>query len=222
MAEQGEFERTLRQLVGDQVNVGLATVVAPVPNPFNPLLTPLVQVLLQPGSILAEVRLVSVGQGPGQGLFFPVTPGAEVLVLYPEGRPDDGVALYGLSSGANVAPLPTDGAGAVLMSLLGVVIRSGSGLPASAIVKGDLLTGGPPGLAPPTGGLATWILALEVFLQALAISVPTAAGAVAAFNGSTGATPATPSPFAAALLVSANPATAGGPPHASLLNKVTD
>ena len=102
--------------------------------------------------------VVQIGHGPGpQGLFFQVVPGAEVLVLYPDGDPDAGVALAGLSSGANVAPLPSDGSGAILMALLGVTIRSASGLPASPFVKGDLLTGGPPGAAPPQGGLAAWI-----------------------------------------------------------------
>jgi len=217
MSGQGDTERILRQLVGDQVTVGLATVVAAVPNPFNAALNPLVQVKLQPGDITAEMRLLQVGQGPGQGLFFPVTPGAEVLILYPEGRPGDGVALHGLSSGANVAPLPSDGPGAVLMALAGVTIRSASGLPASGIVKADLLTGGTP--PPPTGGLAIWVAAVEVFLQSLAIAVPLAAPAVTAFNASTGATAATPSPFALALLISSG---TGGPPFASLTNKVTD
>ena len=220
MSGQGDTERILRQLVGEQLNVGLATVVAAVPNPFNSLLNPLVQVKLQPGDVTAEMRLLQFGQGPGQGLFFPVTPGAEVLILYPEGRPGDGVALYGLSSGANVAPLPADGPGAVLMALAGVTIRSASGLPASAIVKAELLTGGVAGAPPPpTGGLAIWVAALEVFLQSLAIAVPLAAPAVAAFNVSTGATPTTPSPFALALLISSG---IGGPPFASLTNKVTD
>jgi len=221
---QGEFERLIRQLVGERVSVGLAQVVAPVPNPFNPLLSPLVQVLLQPGSIPAEMRLLQPGHGPGQGLFFPVLPGAEVVILYPEGRPDDGVAFSGLSSGANVAPLPSDGSGAVLMALLGVVLRSASGLPASAIVKGDLLTGGPPGAAPPTGGLSTWVGALETFMFAASTATlaPQIAAAAGVFMASVGQAGIAPSPFSAGLLVSANAATAGGPPYASLLNKVTD
>lgn len=223
-----ELERTLRQLVGQKVAIGIAQVVAPVPNPFNPLLSPLVQVLLQPGNILAEMRLLQFGQGPGQGLFFPVLPGAEVLVLYPEGDDgpdlDAGVAIHGLSSGALTAPLPSDGSGAILMSLLGVTIRSASGLPASAIVKGDLLTGGPAGAAPPTGGLATWVTAVEAFMFATstattALQIATAAIAFMAVVGKVGAAP---SPFSVALTVSGNPATAGGPPYASLLNKVTD
>ena len=44
MSGQGDTERILRQLVGEQLNVGLATVVAAVPNPFNALLNPLVRV----------------------------------------------------------------------------------------------------------------------------------------------------------------------------------
>lgn len=226
MSGSGELERLLRQLVGQPVSVGFATVVAPIPNPFQPTLSPLVSVLLQPGLIPAELRLVSFGQGPGQGLFFPVLPGAEVLVLYPDGEDgpdlDAGVALHGLSSGANIAPLPTDGSGAVLMSLLGVTLRSASGLPSSAILKGDLLTGGPPGAAPPTGGLATWVAAVEAFMltASTATTAPQIAAAAAAFLLTVGAAPI--SPFAAALLVSANPVTAGGPPYASLSNKVTD
>jgi hypothetical protein len=110
------------------------------------------------------------------------------------------------------------------MALLGVVLRSASGLPASPIVKGDLLTGGPPGVAPATGGLSAWVTAAEAFLftTSTATLVPQIAAAAVVFMTAVGKVGAAPSPFAAALLVSANPVTAGGPPYASLLNKVTD
>jgi len=228
MAERTEMERALRQLVGRPTQIQLAQVVAVVPNPFQPTLNPLVRVLLQPGLDPIELRLLQFGQGPGQGLFFPVLPGQEVLVIYPstEDGPDldAGVAVAGLSSGANIAPLQTDGSGAILMALAGVVVRSASGLPASAILKGDLLTGGPPGAAPPTGGLAAWVAALEAFMFTVstATTAPQIATAAVAFMAQVAQVGPTPSPFSASLTVSADPVGAGGPPFASLLNKVTD
>jgi hypothetical protein len=224
MAGRGELERLIRQLVGETVSVSLAQVVGPVPNPFQPTLSPLVRVLLQPGNAPAEVRLLTFGQGPGQGLFFPVVPGAEIVVVFPEGEPDSGIGIAGLSSGANIAPTATDGAGAVLMSALGVTLRSVTGIPSEAIVKGSLLTGGPPGAAPPFGGLSQWVTAAEAFMFATstATTAPQVAAAAVAFMTAVGKAGPLPSPFAALLTASANTVTAGGPPFASLTNKVTD
>ncbi len=228
MPNTGELERLIRQLVGRPVHIAIGQVVGPIPNPFNPALSPLVSLLIQPGSTPAEMRLFNFGQGPGQGLFFAVLPGAEVIVLYPSGDDgpdlDAGFAIAGLSSGANIAPAAGDGSGAVLMSLLGVTIRSATGLPASPIVKGDLLTGGPPGAAPPLGGLAAWVGAVETFMFTVstATTAPQIAAAAVTFQATVGAVLAVPSPFSASLTVSANPATGGGPPFASLLNTVTD
>lgn len=214
MAEQQEFERAVRQLIGEKVEVSLARVLAVVPNPSGPLLPPLLQIEFLPDGRRADARAIYPGAGLLKGLFLGYSPGDEVICLCVDGDPMRSVVIGGL--GNLTTPVPTSVdlvlGGVVVMHPLGVELRSADVIPSEGIVKGGMLS-----------PFENWVGALELFM--FTTSTATTAGAIAlaaaAFMVTVGKIGAAPSPFSAQLTASGTQP-GGGPPFASLLNKVTD
>ncbi len=214
MAEQQEFERALRQLIGEKGWLSLARVLALVPNPSGPTLPPLLQIEFLPDGRTADARAIYPGAGLLKGLFVPYQPGDEVICLCVDGDPNRSVVIGGL--GNLTTPVPTSVdlilGGAVVMHPLGVELRSADVIPSESIVKGGMLS--------PFG---TWVVALEAFMftTSTATTAATIAAAAVTFMAAVGKIGPLPSSFSAQLTVSGTPP-GGGPPFASALNKVTD
>lgn len=189
-------------------HVYLATVVAAAPNELAPTGAWLAQLLLQPGNHPAEARVAHLGAGLLQGVFAPVLPGQEVLVLAPEGNLNAAIILGGLHNLAMPAPLSHTGLRMLLQCPTGVHLRSVDGIPADGVVLGNFLAA----FQTYTTALATYIAAIKP------IADPTNA-ATLAFGSATAA-------FLAALATSAgfvDPTTGGvgGAPFASNLVRST-
>ena len=214
MAEQQEFERALRQLIGEKGWLSLARVLAVIPNPSGPLLPPLLQIELLPDLRKADARAIYPGAGLLKGFFVPYQTGDEVLCLCVDGDPMRSVVIGGL--GNLTTPIPTSVdlvlGGAVVMHPLGVELRSADVIPSEGIVKGGMLS-----------PFESWVSALELFMftTSTATTAPQIAAAALVFTATVGQIGPLPSPFSAQLTVSGTPP-GGGPPFASLLNKVTD
>lgn len=214
MAEQQEFERALRQLIGEKGWLSLARVLAVVPNPSGPLLPPLLQIELLPDLRRADARAIYMGAGLLKGVFVPYQTGDEVLCLCVDGDPMRSVVIGGL--GNLTTPVPTSVdlilGGAVVMHPLGVELRSADVIPSEGIVKGGMLS-----------PFENWVGALELFMltTSTATTAPAIAAAALVFMATVGQIGPIPSPFSLGLTASGTPP-GGGPPFASLLNKVTD
>lgn len=190
----------------------------PVPPPTNALGSRmvLVEIVSSSSPKVLECRVLNLGQGAGRGVFAPLLPGDEVLVLLPGGDPMRAVCIGGL--GSAVAPNPLDNTG--LRTLVqhpgGVLLSTLDGQPAHGIVHGQHLV-----------DMAPWVAALEAFMVAIstATTAPQVAAAAVAFMTAVGLVASPPgSAFGAALLTSAGAGTppgVGGAPHATALHKVT-
>lgn len=172
------------------------------------------QVQLQPGGRIVEARQVNLGQGVGKGVFLPIAPGEEVLVLFPGGDPNRALVLGGLGNGRNPNPSDNLGAAALVMHPGGVELRDAPEVPANGIVHGQFLV-----------ELAAYLTQLDALIGSLAgaANIGAVVSAAAAFCSNTGTVPGTPSTFTQAVLTSAgtNGSGVGTAPHATLLHKVT-
>lgn len=190
----------------------------PAPPPTGPTAARMVQVEIVSSSStkVLECRVLNLGQGASRGVFAPLLPGDEVLVLLPGGDPMRAVCIGGL--GSAVAPNPLDNTG--LRTLVqhpgGVLLSTLDGQPAHGIVHGQHLV-----------DMAPWVTALEAFIFACSTATTAANIATAAVAFIAAVQPPAgplPSLFAAALATSAGSGTppgVGGAPHATALHKVT-
>lgn len=186
----------------------------PIPPPTNPTAARMVQVEIVSSSSakVIEARVLNLGQGAGRGVFAPLLPGDEVLVLLPGGDPMRAVCLGGLGSAVAPNPIGNTGLQVLLQHPGGVLLSTTDGQPAHGIVHGQLLV-----------DMAPWLTAIEAFLTACSLAT-TAPAIAAAAAGVITALGALPSPFALAVAASAasgTPPGVGGPPHATTLHKVT-
>jgi hypothetical protein len=167
------------------------------------------QVRLQPGDVTAECRVAALGAGLGAGVGVPISPGDEVVVVFPDKGTSRGVIVGSLHNATRPNPASNDGLQLLLQSPLGVHLRSADGLPARRLVLADLLF-----------GLNQFAVATNTLIGALAmapdiLAVNAAAGAWLA-NGQVVA-------FLTNLATSAgsDPLDPGAPPYASDLHRAT-
>lgn len=209
----------LRALVGECIQVELATVVIP---PVPGKIPNTVTLAMQPGNRPGEARVAWIGAGPLAGILTPLLPGTEVICLVPNGNPMRAVIIGSFHSLKAPPPASWLGTNTRIQNPAGNELRSAEGLPADGIVLGAFLV-----------QIQAYVTAMDVLLNALASAAavpgvaPAQAVAVAAavaaavpvFQSSTAA-------FKAALATSASfvdPTTGGfgGAPFASTLNRAT-
>lgn len=185
--------------------------------PIAPVLVPtaarMVLVSLVQSDRVIDCRVANLGQGAGKGVFAPLFPGDEVLVLFPGGDPMRAVCFGGLGSAVSPNPLGNLGLQLLLQHPGGVQLVTTDGQPAHGIVHGQHLV-----------DMVGFLTALTTFMTAIVgvidgTTVAPVGPAATAFN----ANPAVIS-FLAAVTASASSGTppgVGGPPHATLAHKVT-
>lgn len=187
----------------------------PIPSPLAPTGPRQALVRLE-DQRLVDARVANLGQGAGKGVFAPPLPGDEVLVFLPDGATENATILGSLAGAKTPMPVAaTPSLHIVVMHPLGVELRSADGLPANGIVMATLL----PDLLAAFQAIVTFATALQTVTSpaTLAAIAPAATALLADPNVIA---------FLAALGTSSVPNTAvppgtGGPPYASILNRVT-
>lgn len=195
------------------VELGVAlTPAAPSTLPGATTAARTVTVQLVHGTRTVEARVANVGQGAGRGIFAPILPGDELLVLFPGGEPNRAVVLGGLGSAKSPNPTENLGLAMLLLHPGGVLLSSVDGGLPHGIVHGQFLA-----------ELSNLLSALTAFMTACSIaSIPQAAEIKTAALDFLADSPALA--FVGAVAASAQSGVApgvGGPPYATALHKVT-
>lgn len=182
-ANANGLAESLRRLVNTQgppVEVGVVTAVDPSDH-FGYLLT----VRLEPSQRVAQARpLWANGGATGDGVFWPVAVGDEVVVLAPGGDWNRAVALAGPTSGLNLPPASWENDALLLACGDGVQVRGGlevRSAPADAVKSVQIAETFLP-------DLSGFLTAFDTFL--LACAAATTAAQVAAAAGVMVANPA--------------------------------
>lgn len=189
------------------------------PSSFPPaaLAARTVLVQLVYGGRMLEARVANIGQGAGRGIFAPILPGDELVVLFPGGDPNRAIVIAALGNGKSPNPVDNDALKMLLMHPGGVLLSNADQAPGHGIVHGQYL-------ADHSG----WLTAVMTFMTAVAAAGSAATPALQVAAIITAATDFLADPAAAAfqagVTASASSGVApgvGGPPYATTLHKVT-
>jgi hypothetical protein len=164
--------RRLVNVTGPPVEVGVVTVVEESEH-YGYLLT----VVLEPSGRTVQARPLWANGGPtGEGVFWPVAVGDEVVVLAPGGDWNRAVALAGPTSGPSLPPTGWENDALLLACGEGVQVRGGlevRSAPADAVKSVQIAETFLP-------DLSGFLTALDTFLLACAAATTAAQVAVAA------------------------------------------
>lgn len=101
----------------------------------------LLTVRIQPGdeNDLVQARLCASGSGAGQGIYWPVAVGDEVLLVFPDGDRMRAVAIPGLTSGAAKPPSGWNNDHVEVVQPNGMTVRRTEGANTSPVVTATIL-----------------------------------------------------------------------------------
>jgi hypothetical protein len=158
MGKRG-IERGLRELLADGRSwVMLATITAIEAHTAYGYL---VDLTVRPSGKFAQARLLFTGTGEGVGLLFPVQIGDEVLVVFPDGQPNEAIAIAGLTSAARQLPSDFDNTTAQLTHANGLELRTVEGAAVEALLAKSL-----------SDDLSSYVAAVDTFISACSTLAP--------------------------------------------------